>query len=148
MKRILNKDFDERQLKIRGAVYLHTLIVMVLLILVNAFLRMNGLVWADELYQALLLIMVPVTVGSVELICKDAYIGVRRSYGAMILLLGLCGIVGFFPPLFSILSGKDGFVVNGAFTSDGQRMMVSFCCLIISSVFVARYFYERHQQGE
>ena len=49
MKKLLNNDFDERQLKIRGAVYLHTLIVMALLILANAFLRMNGVIWADEL---------------------------------------------------------------------------------------------------
>lgn len=148
MKKILNKDFDERQLKIRGAVYLHTLIVMALLILVNAFLRMNGVIWADELYQALLLIMLPVTVGSIELICKDAYIGVRRSYGAMIMVLGLSGIVGFFPPLISILSGRDRFAANGSITSVGLRMMVSFCCLSISAMFAARYVYERHHQED
>ncbi|MBU9727453.1 hypothetical protein [Diplocloster modestus] len=148
MKKLLNNDFDERQLKIRGAVYLHTLIVMALLILANAFLRMNGVIWADELYQALLLIMLPVTVGSIELICKDAYIGVRRSYRAMIMVLGLCGMVGFFPPLVSILSGRDRFLANGSFTALGLRMMVSFCCLSISTVFTARYFYERQHRED
>ena len=44
-------NLDERQLLQRGNVFQHTLILLVVLLIANAFLKEEGIVWAEGMWK-------------------------------------------------------------------------------------------------
>ena len=49
-------NLDERQLLQRGNVFQHTLILLVVLLIANAFLKEEGIVWAEGMWENILIV--------------------------------------------------------------------------------------------
>jgi len=69
----LAKQFDERQLRIRGQIFFHGFLVALALLLINAFLQDNAIVWANAFDQNIMIIMVTVMTVSIEAILRGAF---------------------------------------------------------------------------
>jgi hypothetical protein len=67
------KEFDERQLLIRGKVFFHGFMALTILLLINAWLQSFGILWASGFQQHVVILMIAVTVTSVEAILRGAY---------------------------------------------------------------------------
>ncbi|MDR1131773.1 MAG: hypothetical protein LBL15_05090 [Oscillospiraceae bacterium] len=126
----MNKNqFDERQLKIRGQVFFHGLISALALVLFNAFLQDDGMIWASPFYQNLLIFMAVVTVVSIDAILRGVYFGQRKRPWLQI---------GFFGILSVVLTGfclRD--LLQGAALTENAGLTGKGASLVFDSMFVA-----------
>jgi hypothetical protein len=65
--------FDERQNLVRGQTFFHTVCVLIVLLIVNAFLADKNIVWASGFHTNLLIVFVGLSVCGIELALRDAY---------------------------------------------------------------------------
>jgi phosphate/sulfate permease len=116
--------FDERQLWIRGSIFQGAVVLYAVELLLNAFLVESGIAWAPPFNTNLIMAILPITVASVMLIARDAYVPNQTSQ----LLLG--GAMG----VFSLLGVGHG-VAHWArgdhfFEAGGLNEQGAFCVVI------------------
>lgn len=129
----------EKQLKIRGSVYLHSLLALIGMVFLNGYLRFKGIYWCDELNGAVIMLMLPVTLGVIELLVRDVYPGNAGSILMLVGVFGVCGLIGFIPAFLNLLVSDASFLTYGSLTADGSRLLLSLCCLTITAAALVRY---------
>ncbi len=85
-------DLDERQLLQRGDVFQHGIILFFVLLLANAFLKEGGIVWAEGMWENLLIIWSVITLCMCEYAVKEIY----PMGGGMAVIYGMDGLAGAF----------------------------------------------------
>ena len=87
------EQFDERQTQIRGNVFFRGLLFAMGLVLINAFLQDNGVIWASGFYQNILVFLATTMFVSIEAILRGVFFRHRQTHWPMIGLYGVGGIV-------------------------------------------------------
>ena len=144
-----NCGLDERQLKIRGDILRRALILVIVLLLVNAFLLDSGTIWiADAFWQALLIIMLPIVACSIEMVVRDVYVGRNRGMRRIPYLLGVCGLAVIVFSAVDIARG-DRFIAGGELTDSGAQILLGALLFTLFAVFAIKKSYDkRHASGE
>ena len=121
----MNKEYDERQLKIRGDIYQRGFAIIILLMMANGALQEFGLRWAPPFGSTLIIVMLAVVVTTVEMIIRDAYIGVRSRYSAatIMVLLGLCAALNIGINLLNLSHLKEPFLEDGILSMTGTNLI-------------------------
>jgi hypothetical protein len=122
------KQYDERQLQVRGQVFFHGFFVAVVLLLLNAFLQSNDIVWASPFNQNILIVAALVAVVSIELILRGAYFGQHKRPWV---LIGLFGILSVLLAVSLIID----FVQGEAFI-DGAGLSEHCATAVFAAVFI------------
>ena len=122
----MNCNFDERQLKIRGNIYKHTLLIIVALLMLDAFLKDSGCVYATSFQSDFIIIMITAMIGGVEMIFFDVYYP-NKKMKALFYIIGAILTIG----IIRIFIEKRSLVLNGAITDNGFSVIISLCALII-----------------
>jgi len=120
------KQFDERQLHIRGQVFRHGMLTAIALLLINAFLQGNNVVWASGFHQNILILTAILAVFSVEAILRGAYFATGQIRGIIIGILAVCMLLLAFFNVRDILQGAV-LLENNALTDNG----FSVACLVM-----------------
>jgi len=132
------KEFDERQLLIRGQVFWHGLLVAVVLLVVNAVLQVNGVMWASGFAQNILIVLAIVAVVATEAILRGSFFGRRQNRWLVIAIFGIVGLAmiglhtsGALETVGLPRSDHIAFIVAG----------VMFCCM--TAVGISKELLER-----
>lgn len=142
----MNNKFDERQLLVRGKVFMFGFIYLGIYMLLNALIRDNGILWADEPTAAVLGIMSAVCICSVILILKDAYSAPNSNmWTVAVVIMSIAAVV-------SLLCGIDGWIVNGfvekgTITIAARTTLLGVFFLIISCVYWVKKFLDKREES-
>ncbi|MDR3224720.1 MAG: DUF799 domain-containing protein [Clostridiales Family XIII bacterium] len=140
-----NQKFDERQLWIRGNVFQHAFFAQVLLLLLNALITSNGVVWADNFYMNLILLFVPVVICSLELIFRDVYIQTKIRRAIIIGIFSAGALFGAIPRLVDLSKGESLWA-SGKLTHNGGGFVVSLLFAIIAGSLIIKTVMDKYAE--
>ncbi len=132
---------DERQLLLRGNVYKHSLILMMALLLIDGFLRDEGMVWAQGMWGNILIFWAGMGLALVEFILRDILPRSRRQ-NSLYIFLGLCGLV------LAVLIGTSIFIENGALNTRGAGLIQAAVMLGVCLLFIGKRVYDGRRRDE
>ena len=127
----MKNKFDEHQFRVRGNIFLRIVIYYVVLLLANAWLADNGIVWAGGFYTNILILMLPIAIGSVEMILRGVYFPLQNRGIWIIAILGLASLAGLILTVIDMIKG-EALVTGGALTDTGCQLAVTLCVLLIA----------------
>ena len=139
--------FDERQIQIRGQVFFHGFITVVVLLLINAVLQDIGVVWASGFHQNILILMLASTVVSTEAILRGAYFGKGESRRMVICVIGFPAIVLWAINFLHIFQGS-AVLEDGTLTRDGFSLTLAAFFTMISVSGLIKIIMERREKNE
>ena len=141
------KQFDERQLQIRGQIFFHGLLVILVMMLINGFLQANTIAWANGFDQNILIIIATVMVVSIEAILRGAFFGQRQTHWPMIGIYGICAavIVVFYAVRF--IQGAS-FLEDGGLSNYGANFTMGFMLAITTIIGICKELSDRHEKPE
>jgi hypothetical protein len=125
------KQYDERQVQVRGQVFFHGFIVALALLMLNAFLQGLEIVWASPFNQNILICLVMITVASIELIIRGAYFGRQKSHWVFICLFGVTSIALAVSCLISFAQGAD-LITSSGLSQKGAYLIWSVMFIAIA----------------
>jgi hypothetical protein len=143
-----NCNFDERQLFIRGNIFKHVTIIMAALLILNAFLMDNGIIWADAMQSNFIILLISVAFGSIEMIFKEAYIQRNGAQKISVILIGiLSGALIILSVIdFLVVGGK--FITRNQLTHEGARFIMSVLLFSIFVGFIVKSFIVKRAKKE
>jgi hypothetical protein len=135
------KEFDERQLWIRGNIFKHMVFFMGGLLLLNAGLAGEGIAWADGFSANLLLFAVPLAAGSVEMILRGVYFTGNAGRLALTALLGVSSLTAL------LLSLSGGALIDGGqLTERGCGAAVGLLLFLVAATAALRTLWDRKER--
>ena len=136
------QDLDERQLLIRGNVFQHMTVLLFVLLLVNGFIKSEGITWAEGMWENILIIWAGLGLGLLEYIFRDI-LPVGGGMNAFLILEGILGLLLMVLLGSHLLFGNDTVVANGMLTSTGAELIQGGVMLCVGIAFLGRRLYER-----
>jgi len=141
-------NFDERQALIRGKVFTHMYIIIVVLLFLNAILYSLGIIWADGFHSSILILMLATAIGSVEAIIRDVYFkSTRESFLAWFFAGN-----GTYLFISSVMHRNESYISGGELTNNGFSLILSIIFIIIGGSGIIKYLLskrkERREEGE
>lgn len=131
-----DRNYDERQLIERGKIYRQSFILLVVLLLINIFVfGMHEIVWADEPFGSIIIILIAISYGTIRMIWKDAYNDIGCSkMNPEIIVLGIAGLLGICFAILQMNRKHIGFVSQGKLSSYGTGILIAANMLLICTV--------------
>lgn len=137
-----NCELDERQLLLRGNIYQHMLVVVLALLLVNGFLKDEGIVWAQGMWENLLIFWAGATLGLGEMILRDITPAGSRQ-NIVYILLGLCGGMLLILGSIHVFLEGQALAENGALTTLGAGLIQALCMAAVFLLFLGKWLVSR-----
>jgi len=126
---MIPRRFDERQLKIRGGIFFRGLMITFALLLTNALLQANDIVWASGFHQNIIIGMSVSNYILVEAILRDAFFGMGQMRWPIIGTFGVISLVFIFVVASSFIRGNmlvyDGMLNDYGFVLIAAILPVS-----------------------
>lgn len=144
MKMRCQNNLDERQLLLRGNVFQHGFILLVAALGVNAFLKDQGIVWAEGMWENILIVWAAITLCFCEFIFLEIYpMGTGQS--TFYIILGITGLflMGF--SIFHFAVGDEVFLTGRTVTSQGAMSIEAALMLLIFLTYVGRTIYKKRK---
>lgn len=134
------KNLDERQLLQRGNVFQHTMVLLFVLLLADGFLREEGVILAEGMWQNILILWVSFTLCFCEFIIREIN-PMGKTMSAFYTFLGIAGafLAGF--SLFCVLTSREPFAVDATLTHCGAAIFEGGMMLLIFLVFLGKKCY-------
>lgn len=149
MKKCLmgNDGLDERQLLLRGNVYKHSVIVFMALLLIDGFLKDEGIVWAQGMWGNILIFWAGIGVAMVEFILRDI---LPRSpqQNMLYILMGVCGLMLTVMGSIRIFVEHESLTEGGALNTLGAGLIQAAVMLAVCLLFIGRQIYEGRRKDE
>ena len=128
------KEFDERQVQVRGGVYKIGFIFLSVFTFVDAMLKNSGIIWADYMTTAWIGIMATISLCSILLILKYAYTpAISNRPNILIIILSLASVSSI---IFGISDMRQqGFVLNGQISAAARTLILGLLFLSVTVVY-------------
>lgn len=139
-----NCELDERQLMMRGNVFQHMAVLLMMLLLLNGFMKDYGVSWAPGMWENMLILWAGIFLGLTEYILRDITPAGSRQ-GLLYIGHGLCGAVLLVLDLGHILGEGSPLAANGALTEDGAHLIFALEMLGIFLVYLGKRLFDRFQ---
>ncbi len=140
------KNLDERQLLQRGNVFQHSMILLFILLMLDAFLKEDGLflekglVWAEGMWENILIVWAALALCFSEFIILEiAPLG--KSMGVFYTVMGCVGAFIAIACACRIASGHVPFAVGHTLTSMGSEVIQGCFMVFIFLVFLGKKLY-------
>lgn len=142
-------NFDERQVLIRGKIFMHMYIILVIFLFFNALLYSFDIIWINGFHSSILITMIATAIGSVEAIVRDVYFkNTRESFLALSLLV--IGTSLFILSIMHIIDGAS-IISDGELTQEGFSFILSLTILSIGISGVLKFLINKkkeHREGK
>ncbi len=138
---------DERQLLLRGNVYKHSLIVLMALLLIDGFLREEGIVWAQGMWGNVLILWAGMGLAMAEFILRGVLPRSPRQ-NSVYILLGICGLMLLALGVPHIFLDHAPLIEDGALTTLGAGLIQAAVMIGLCLLFISRWIYDRRQGPE
>lgn len=135
------KEYDERQQIIRGSICKHIMVIMGICVIINGIIEDGGFIWPDKFMASVILIMVPVTIGTVEMNIRGVYLTQSRQV-LFIVIFGLVALAN----VALLLRHNEPLFAAGSITSYGQHAVLAGCFLIIFAAALIRLAYDKYME--
>lgn len=139
-------ELDERQLLQRGDVFQHGIILFFALLMVNAFLKEEGIVWAEGMWENLLIIWAVIVLCLGEYAIKEIY-PIGGGMTVTYVLEGACGAFLFIMGVMEVSMGWEPLALEGgALSRTGAQIIQGFLMVLLLLVFCGKKVYN-HRKG-
>ena len=138
--------YDEFQLAKRHKIAYQTLIMLLVLVWINGYVKSSYGVWAEPYLESLVIMLVPGFYFAGRLIWLNAYIRANDRPSMpilMIILTGFIGVLGFLSLGFSVFAGTFRGVENGQLGGQIGLLLISLLFTMISVLLVVRGVVDR-----
>ncbi|MEY8311054.1 hypothetical protein AALA61_03500 [Oscillospiraceae bacterium 42-9] len=141
-----NWGMDERQLKMRGNVFQHTMILYMAALLADGFLTDCGIIWAPGFQKNLIILWLGLDLALCEYVLRDiAPAGGRNDI--LYILEGVFGLLLLCLSLSALFKGRP--LTNGsALSREGAHLAVSLLMCLSFFVFLCKRVWGRFHQAE
>ncbi|NBI17666.1 hypothetical protein D1841_08765 [Neglecta sp. X4] len=141
-------DLDERQLLQRGDVFQHGIILFFVLLLANAFLKEGGIVWAEGMWENLLIIWSVITLCMCEYAVKEIY-PMGGGMTVIYVLEGACGAFLFIMGVVEVSMGWEPLALEGgALSRTGAQIVQGFLMVLLLLVFCGKKVYNHRKETQ
>ncbi|WP_195267085.1 hypothetical protein [Eubacterium sp. 1001713B170207_170306_E7] len=137
----LCKEYDERQQIIRGSICRHIMVIMGICIFINGIIEDAGFIWPDKFIAGIILIMVPVTIGTVEMNIRGVYLSKDRQV-FFVVIFGLVALAN----VVLLISHNEPLFTEGTITDYGEHAVLAICFLTIFIAAIIRLVYDKHME--
>lgn len=139
-------ELDERQLLLRGNVFQHMVILMLSLLLINGFLKEEGITWAPGMWENMLILWAGIGLGLTEYILRGITpAGARQS--TLYIFEGICGGVLLALSLTHILGEGRPLAADNALTEEGAHLIFALVMVGIFLTSAVKWLHDRHIAG-
>lgn len=139
-------ELDERQLLQRGDVFQHGILLFFALLMVNAFLKEEGIVWAEGMWENLLIIWAVIALCLGEYAIKEIY-PIGGGMTVIYVLEGACGAFLFIMGVVEVSMGWEPLALEGGTLSrTGAQIIQGFLMVLLLLVFCGKKVYN-HRKG-
>ena len=142
-----DQGLDERQLLLRGNIYKHSLIVYMALLLIDGFLKDEGVVWAQGMWGNILILWAGMGLAMAEFILRDVLPRSPRQ-NSLYILLGICGLVLAALGCTHIFIDHDPLIESGALTHLGAGLIQAAVMLTVCLLFIWKCWRDRRAGDE
>ena len=140
-------NLDERQLLQRGNVFQHTLILLVVLLIANAFLKEEGIVWAEGMWENILIVWGAISLCCCEFIFLEIY-PMGKGQTAFYAVLGIAGMAILGMSFFHLAAGTESLTDGYMLTSQGGMVLEAVFLIVIFLVSVFQKLYHRKRRED
>ena len=137
----LCKEYDERQQIIRGSICKHIMVIMGICVLINGIIEDAGFVWPDKFIASIILIMVPITIGTVEMNIRGVYLSKNRQV-FFVVIFGLVALAN----VVLLISHNESLFTAGVITEYGEHAVLAICFLTIFIAAIIRLIYDKRME--
>ncbi len=139
-------ELDERQLLQRGDVFQHGILLFFALLLGNAFLKEEGIVWAEGMWENLLIIWAVIALCLGEYAIKEIY-PIGGGMTVIYVVEGACGAFLFVMGVVEVSMGWEPLALEGgALSRTGAQIIQGFLMVLLLLVFCGKKVYN-HRKG-
>lgn len=135
----MNFDLDERQLLQRGNTLKHGLITMSFLVLLDAFLKDNGIFIVEGVWSSILIVVLVSVLCIHENILRDVLNIEEKFSNLWVLFFGIGGVILLIWSIIDIASGFVSVMIDGQLTREGVSLVMAICW----SSLLFTYFYKK-----
>ena len=140
-----HENFDERQLQIRGDAFRHGFLAAVFTLGINAVLNNFGIVWAEGFHQNILILMLIVTIVSMEFILRGAYFGKDVKPGLISGIFVGCSACLIILNIKHFIDGEV-YIENGMLARGGGSLIMCILVTINACTGLIQYFRNKNQE--
>lgn len=133
----MKSKLDERQLLLRGNALKHGFILIVILLLIDAFLKDLGIVLIEGMWGNILIIVISSCVCLNEMVINDSMNIEEKSERMLVLLLGIGGLILFVWGIIDLVIRPSKIILKGSLSKQGAEM---FMAIAWSSVLITYLF--------
>lgn len=138
--------YDEFQLAKRHRIAYQTLIMLIIMVLINGYVKSSYGVWAEPYLESLVLIYIPGYYFASRSIWQNAYIRANDRPSMLIIMMVLMGFIAAFGLLslgFSVFSGTFRLVENGQLGGDIGILLMSLLFAMMFVLLIVRWWMDR-----
>lgn len=141
-------DLDERQLLQRGDVFQHGLVLFFILLLVNAFLKEEGITWAEGMWENLLIIWAVIALCLGEYAVKEIY-PMGGGMSVIYIMEGLAGAFLLIAGSVELAIGSEALLIAPhTLSRTGCQMIEGALMVLLLLVFCGKKLYNRKRRDE
>ena len=125
-------NYDERQILIKGKIFMHSYYILIALLFINAFLNSFDIMWADGFHSSIIIAMLSLVISSSEGIIKDVFFIKPKERFAFFVLPAL----GIYLLVLNIAHINDGdkIIAAGTVTRTGCSIITSVLLIIMGVI--------------
>lgn len=142
-----NDGLDERQLLLRGNVYKHALILILALLLLDGFLKGEGIVWAQGMWGNILIFWAGTGLAMFEFILRDILPRSPRQ-NSLYIALGICGLVLAAFGSIRVFAEHEPLTEGGALNTLGAGLIQAAVMLAVCLLFIGKQVHDRRRGDE
>lgn len=140
-------DLDERQLLQRGDVFQHGLVLFFILVMANAFLKQEGIIWAEGMWENLLIIWAVIALCLGEFAVKEIY-AMGGGMNVLYILEGVCGAFLFLVGVAEAATGAEPiFAEPHVLSRTGAQVIQGFLMMGLLLVFCGKKVYNHRKEA-
>lgn len=121
----MKSKLDERQLLLRGNALKHVFILVIILLLVDAFLKDLEIVLVKGIWANILIIVISSCVCLNEMIINDSMNIEEKSERILVLLIGIGGLILFVWGIVDFVINPSKIILEGSLSKQGIEMLMA-----------------------
>ncbi len=141
------KKLDERQLLQRGNVFQHCMLLLFILLMLDAFFKEEGFIWAEGMWENILILWIALTLCFCEFIVLEIT-PMGKAMGVFYVFLGIGGAFIAILCASRIAMGKALFIDGYTLTQEGSEILEGCLMVFIFLIFLGKKVYNRWKEKQ
>ena len=134
---------DERQLMIRGDIFMHGYFIIGALLILYAFILDAGLFEIEGVFSNIVILGISGTICVIEKIYRDVVDTSNIRMMILIIMLGVIGITSMVNGIMSAVSNGEILMSASMLSQTGSIILISVCEILIVLVYVVKILVSR-----